>query len=91
MQAFAWNCRNREALMAKGEAQAAKTARREYRCRALGRTESVGAMKPGNAGRAKGSGQAVVCCRNNWKQDDDDACDGQTVRHHQKAKSVRGL
>jgi hypothetical protein len=37
-QAFAWNCRN-QALDAKGEAQAAQTARREYRCKGLGRTD----------------------------------------------------
>jgi len=39
MQAFAQNCRN-QSSDGKGEAQAAKTARREYRCRALGRTDS---------------------------------------------------
>jgi len=38
MQAFARNCRN-QILDAKGEAEAAKTARREYRCRDLGRTD----------------------------------------------------
>jgi hypothetical protein len=37
-QAFAWNCRN-QALDAKGEAQAAPTVRREYRCKRLGRTD----------------------------------------------------
>jgi hypothetical protein len=36
--AFMWNCRN-QGSDAKGEAQAAKPARREYRCRALGRTD----------------------------------------------------
>ena len=35
-QAFVRNCRN-QALDAKGEAQAAKTARREYRSKGLGR------------------------------------------------------
>jgi hypothetical protein len=35
-QAFVWNCRN-QALDAKGEAQAANTARREYRNKGLGR------------------------------------------------------
>ena len=38
MQAFAWNCRN-QSLDAKGEAEAAKTARREYRSQGLGRTD----------------------------------------------------
>src|SRR5262245_2115254 len=38
MLAFTWNCRN-QCFDGKGEAQAAKTARREYRCRALGRTD----------------------------------------------------
>ena len=37
MQAFARNCGN-QSPDAKGEAQAAKTARREYRCWRLGRT-----------------------------------------------------
>ena len=37
-QAFARNCRN-QALDAKGEAQAAQTVRREYRCKRLGRTD----------------------------------------------------
>ena len=39
MQAFARNCRN-QCSDGKGEAQAAKTARREYRGGALGRTDS---------------------------------------------------
>jgi hypothetical protein len=39
MQAIARNCRN-QCSDAKGEAQAAKTARREYRSGALGRTDS---------------------------------------------------
>src|SRR5215831_18474487 len=47
--------------MAKGEAQAAKTARREYRRRALGADRSVIAKKARNGAGAKGSGQAVVC------------------------------
>jgi len=38
MQAFARNCRNQCADV-KGEAQAAKTVRREYRSRALGRID----------------------------------------------------
>jgi hypothetical protein len=38
MLAFTWNCRN-QCFDGKGEAQAAKTARREYRCSALGRTD----------------------------------------------------
>jgi len=38
MQAFAWNCRN-QCADAKGEAQAAKTVRREYRNRVLGRID----------------------------------------------------
>ena len=38
MQAFVRNCRN-QCSDGKGEAQAAKTARREYRSRALGRTD----------------------------------------------------
>jgi hypothetical protein len=38
MQAFARNCRN-QTLDAKGEAEAAKTARLEYRCHGLGRTD----------------------------------------------------
>jgi hypothetical protein len=37
MQAFAWNCRN-QTLDGKGDAEAAKTARQEYRCQGLGRT-----------------------------------------------------
>jgi hypothetical protein len=39
MQAIARNCRNQPPML-KGEAQAAKTARREYRGGALGRTDS---------------------------------------------------
>jgi hypothetical protein len=39
MQAFARNCRN-QCSDGKGEAQAAKTVRREYRSRALGRADS---------------------------------------------------
>jgi hypothetical protein len=38
MQAFVRNCRN-QTLDAKGEVKAAKTARREYRSRGLGRTD----------------------------------------------------
>lgn len=38
MQAFAWNCRN-QTLDAKGDAEAAKTARLEYRSQGLGRTD----------------------------------------------------
>ena len=38
MQAFAWNRRN-QSLDVKGEAEAAKTARREYRSQSLGRTD----------------------------------------------------
>jgi len=38
IQAFAWNCRN-QTLDAKGDAEAAKTARPEYRCQGLGRTD----------------------------------------------------
>jgi hypothetical protein len=38
MQAFAWNCRN-QTLDAKGEAEATKTARREYRSQGLGRID----------------------------------------------------
>ena len=38
MQAFVWNCRN-QFLDAKVEAEAAKTARREYRSQGLGRTD----------------------------------------------------
>ena len=38
MQAFAWNCRN-QSLDAKGEVEAAKTAKREYRSQGLGRTD----------------------------------------------------
>jgi hypothetical protein len=38
MQAFVWNCRI-QTLDAKGEAKAAKTARPEYRCQGLGRTD----------------------------------------------------
>jgi len=38
MQAFAWNCRN-QVLDAKGDAEAAKTARQEYRSQGLGRTD----------------------------------------------------
>ena len=39
MQAIARNCRNQSSDV-KGEAQAAKTARREYQSGALGRTDS---------------------------------------------------
>ena len=38
MQAFARNCRN-QALDVKGDAEAAKTARLEYRSQCLGRTD----------------------------------------------------
>jgi hypothetical protein len=38
MQAFARNCGN-QTLDAKGDAEAAKTARPEYRCQGLGRTD----------------------------------------------------
>jgi hypothetical protein len=38
MQAFAWNCRN-QTLDAKEDAEAAKTARSEYQCQGLGRTD----------------------------------------------------
>ena len=38
MQAYTRNCRN-QCSDVKGEAQAAKTARREYRCGVLGRTD----------------------------------------------------
>ena len=38
MQACARNCRN-QTLDAKGDAEAAKTVRSEYRCQGLGRTD----------------------------------------------------
>jgi len=38
MQAFARNCRN-QTLDAKEDTEAAKTARSEYRCQGLGRTD----------------------------------------------------
>jgi hypothetical protein len=58
-QAFAWNCGN-QTPDAKGEAQAEKTARREYRCRGLGRTDLYERGWPCNGAGAKGSGQVVV-------------------------------
>lgn len=39
IRALVWNCGN-QCSDAKGEAQVAETTRREYRCRALGRTDS---------------------------------------------------
>ena len=59
MQAIVRNCRN-QCCDAKGEVQAAKTARREYRSGALGRTDSYERGRPCNGARAKGSGQAVA-------------------------------
>ena len=58
-QAFAWNCGN-QTPDAKGEAQAEKTARREDRCRGLGRTDLYERGWPCNGAGAKGSGQVVV-------------------------------
>jgi hypothetical protein len=58
-QAFTWNCRN-QTPDAKGEAQAAKTARREYRGRGLGRTDPYERGWLCNGVGAKGSGQVVV-------------------------------
>ncbi len=63
----------------KGEAQAAKTARRAYRCGALGQTDSYerGRLVIGleRRGRVKRSHD-----RGNWEQEDFDACDRQAVR-----------
>jgi hypothetical protein len=59
MQAFARNCRN-QSPDAKGEVQAAKTARREYQRRRLGRIDPYERRNPCNGGGAKGSSQVVV-------------------------------
>jgi hypothetical protein len=58
MQAFARNCGN-QTLDAKGDAEAAKTARPEYRCQGLGRTDLYERRRPCNRAGAKGSDQ--VC------------------------------
>src|SRR6516162_177060 len=67
MQAIARNCRN-QCSDAKGEAQAAKTARREYRSGALGRTDSYERRKPVMGLEQRGRVRQLHH-RNNWQQD----------------------
>jgi hypothetical protein len=79
MQAIAWNCRN-QCSDANGEVQAAKTARREYRSGALGgptrRSDEGSVMGLEQRGRVR-----LWHHRNNWQQDELDACDKQTIQY----------
>jgi Reverse transcriptase (RNA-dependent DNA polymerase) len=86
--AFMWNCRN-QGPDGKGEAQAAhprgESTDAEHWGGPTSRSDEGAVMVLEQRGRVRRSYD-----RNNWKQDDDDAYDRQTVQHHQDA-SVRGL
>ena len=83
MQAFAWNCRN-QCSDGKGEAQAAKTARREYRSEHWGGPIRISDEGP-VMGLERRDRVRQSYGRNNWKQEDADSYDRQTVQYYKEA------
>jgi hypothetical protein len=88
MQAIARNCRNQSSML-REKPKRAKTARQEYRAEHWGgptrMSEEGPVMGLEQRGRVRRSQD-----RNNWKQDDLDACDKQTI-HYRKAFGVRSV
>ena len=80
MLAVAWNCRN-QSLRCEGRSSSGENRKASVPMRSTGADRSVVAMKVRNGTGAKGSGSDGRNCRNNWRQEDFDACDRQAVHY----------